>query len=70
MGVLIVAGAGLLALAQATLQQRVNAPEAALVPPQAAKLPLRVIGTATNLFASPGPSPSGQASTTRYWDCN
>lgn len=57
MGVLIVAGAGHLALAQATLQQRVNALEAALVPPQAAKLPLRVIGTATNLFASPEGSP-------------
>merc|ERR1719270_1479093 len=51
MGVLIVAGAGHLALAQATLQQRANAPEAA-------KLPLRVIGTATNLFASPEGSPT------------
>jgi len=57
MGVLIVAGAGLLALAQATLQQRVNA-QAALVPPQAAKLPPRVIGTATNHSASPEGSPT------------
>jgi len=57
-GVLIVAGAGLLALAQATLQQRVNAPETTLVPPQAVKLPLRVIGTATNHFASPESSPT------------
>lgn len=53
MGVLIAAGAGLLAPVQATPRQRANAQGAALVLPRADKLPLRVIGTATSHSASP-----------------
>merc|ERR1719433_129960 len=53
MGVLIAAGAGLLAPVQATPRQRANAQGVALVLPQADKLPLLVIGTATSHSASP-----------------